>query len=64
MTMPHLMNCPHSDEGWCLDCVKKLHDEKESKKVEKSDDHSLDYLINDGMGQVDENGKVIGSVRP
>lgn len=28
MTMPHLMNCPHSSE-WCLDCVKKLHDEKE-----------------------------------
>jgi hypothetical protein len=26
MTMPHLMNCPHSAEGWCLDCVKELHD--------------------------------------
>ena len=23
------MNCDHSDDGWCLDCVKKLHDEKE-----------------------------------
>ena len=20
--MPHLMNCEHSDEGWCLACVK------------------------------------------
>lgn len=32
MTMPHLMNCGHGDageHGWCLDCVKKLHDEKE-----------------------------------
>lgn len=29
MTMPHLMNCSHTGEGWCLDCVKKLHDEKE-----------------------------------
>jgi len=29
MTMPHLMNCSHSDDGWCLDCVKELHDEKE-----------------------------------
>ncbi len=27
MTMPHLMNCDHSDEGWCLDCVKQMHDE-------------------------------------
>lgn len=21
MTVPHLMNCPHSDDGWCLNCV-------------------------------------------
>lgn len=26
MTMPHLMNCSHSDDGWCLDCVKELND--------------------------------------
>lgn len=26
MTMPHLMNCPHMDDGWCLDCVKEEHD--------------------------------------
>jgi hypothetical protein len=26
VTMPHLMNCDHSDSGWCLDCVKKLQD--------------------------------------
>lgn len=26
MTMPHLMNCPHSEDGWCLDCVKELWD--------------------------------------
>lgn len=25
--MPHLMNCSHSGDGWCLDCVKKLYDE-------------------------------------
>lgn len=29
MTMPHLMNCSHSETGWCLDCVKELHDEHE-----------------------------------
>ena len=22
MTMPHLMNCDHQDDGWCLACVK------------------------------------------
>lgn len=31
MTMPHLMNCPHSCEGWCLECVKELHDEGEAR---------------------------------
>jgi len=30
MTMPHLMNCDHSEE-WCLDCVKKMHDEHEQQ---------------------------------
>jgi hypothetical protein len=27
MTMPHLMNCPHSAEGWCLECVAILGNE-------------------------------------
>jgi len=27
MTMPHLMNCGHSPDGWCLDCVKAIHNE-------------------------------------
>lgn len=22
-----LSNCPHSSDGWCLECVKTLHDE-------------------------------------
>lgn len=24
VTIPHLQNCPHSGDGWCLDCVKEL----------------------------------------
>lgn len=27
MTMPHLENCHHSPDSWCLDCVKKLGEE-------------------------------------
>ena len=23
MTMPHLMNCGHSDDSWCLECVRE-----------------------------------------
>lgn len=29
MTMPHLMNCLHSCEGWCIPCVKEMHEEAE-----------------------------------
>ena len=32
MTMPHLMNCSHSGDGWCLLCVNELY-----KKVEELD---------------------------
>jgi hypothetical protein len=34
MTMPHLMNCQHMEDGWCLDCVKEL----------QKDQERLDYL--------------------
>ena len=27
--MPHLENCLHSPEGWCLQCVKELWEEKD-----------------------------------
>ena len=30
MTMPHLMNCDHSEDGWCLDCVKALWDKQQA----------------------------------
>lgn len=36
MTMPHLENCGHSDLGWCLDCVRKLNDDWESRFTEAS----------------------------
>jgi len=29
MTMPHLMNCEHTPNGWCLSCVGKQHAEIE-----------------------------------
>lgn len=29
MTMPHLMNCSHRGDGWCLECVGKLQAEVE-----------------------------------
>lgn len=38
MTMPHLMNCPHSEDGWCLDCVKEMHDSYEEIIAEYRED--------------------------
>lgn len=29
MTMPHLSNCPHDGDGWCIDCVKGMYFELE-----------------------------------
>lgn len=33
MTMPHLMNCSHSHSGWCLDCVRKMHEEGDTLRT-------------------------------
>ena len=35
MTMPHLMNCSHSGEGWCIQCVREQHDELESMTTQR-----------------------------
>ena len=40
MTMPHLMNCQHSDSGWCLECVKKMHDDYEASLDEMRSDYA------------------------
>lgn len=44
--MPHLMNCSHSEDGWCLDCVAKL----------QRDQERLDFLAtcNDGWPVVEQ----------
>jgi len=33
--MPHLMNCQHSGEGWCLKCVGVLEAEAASLREQK-----------------------------
>lgn len=35
MTMPHLMNCSHSGEGWCIDCVREQHNEIEAIETQR-----------------------------
>lgn len=32
MTMPHLQNCPHVPDGWCLTCVGELHQQLDLEK--------------------------------
>lgn len=38
MTMPHLMNCPHQGDGWCLACVREMRDE-----LKRKDQQLVDY---------------------
>lgn len=33
MTIPTMMNCPHSGDGWCLACVQKLQNTNEDLKL-------------------------------
>lgn len=35
MTMPHLMNCGHSEDGWCLACVESLWEESQKITAER-----------------------------
>lgn len=42
MTMPHLMNCPHSEDGWCLDCVKELWEDGTTIELSRQ----LSVLVN------------------
>ena len=28
--LPHEEDCPHMEKGWCLDCVKDMHDRYEA----------------------------------
>lgn len=51
MTMPHLMNCSHSDEGWCLGCVKEQNEELEALREVL---YSVCERLNDGSAWADE----------
>lgn len=40
MTMPHLENCPHQEEGWCLSCVMTLHERAEKAERDAESEHN------------------------
>ena len=39
MTMPHLMNCEHIEDGWCLDCVGEQYKELKTLRA-----RTIDYM--------------------
>lgn len=50
MTMPHLQNCDHYQQGWCLQCVGRLHSrvekwEKFAAHIEKHASMKLPELM-------------------
>lgn len=42
MTIPYLMNCSHSEDGWCLRCVAKLG-EAMQEAIEEVVEHNREY---------------------
>lgn len=45
MTIHTLINCPHRPNGWCLDCVQKLDQQKE--KYRKALIKCITYIMED-----------------
>lgn len=39
MTMPHLENCRHIGDGWCLSCVREMYYEMEKQAMPDSARH-------------------------
>lgn len=63
MTMPHLMNCPHSDDSWCLACVNDLHGKAEFFQEQLS--HLLAAIHGDGghhTAEVGEEQSVVDAI--
>jgi hypothetical protein len=49
MTMPHLENCRHSPDGWCLDCVKELWDSHQTVANESIDHSGEAFLLREAL---------------
>lgn len=47
--MPHLMNCGHSEDGWCLSCVGELWDNDNNKdgllqQIKTDTDYAIEQI--------------------
>lgn len=56
MTIPHLMNCDHSEE-WCLACVKKMQAELEQVTAERDELREALERIEKWFGEFPETNK-------
>jgi predicted HAD superfamily Cof-like phosphohydrolase len=45
--MPHLMNCPHSDTGWCLACVAEMYEARGTLDKVREFHHALGVPVGD-----------------
>lgn len=50
--MPHLMNCSHDSDGWCLDCVQAMGEENINLTVEKME--LVEIVVTLLGGEVDD----------
>jgi hypothetical protein len=45
MTMPHLMNCPHKGDGWCLKCVGDMYADVESLNLQVHESDTCQQML-------------------
>ena len=64
MTMPHLMNCSHSEDGWCLECVKELNSELAAAQAENTRLKEIDAEVcGVSLEVIEENAAMYERVR-
>jgi len=63
MTMPHLENCHHSESGWCLACVKSLHEECELRTNERNKAYFVTYAAGEFAAGRISKGVLLGIVK-
>jgi hypothetical protein len=66
MTMPHLMNCPHREDGWCAECVREAGNSnlvllQEVRRLSAAL-HQLDHVLNNPEPAGYQRG-IIGDLR-
>lgn len=59
MTMPHLENCLHCEDGWCLECVKRLGEENTDLRLAILEASRITFEHTHSDGDLDSDPELI-----